>query len=194
MLLQQHRVRRGVVIDHVDHALHAAPVDFLCQGSEVLHCAVGRVHAAIVTVRIGAAEAAFLSHDADGVNRHEPDDIRPQRFDPVQIRNDGKERPLFGMCPDIYGINHLLLQVDVGVSRHDEPPARRYRYYTPAAVPGQSGIVKIPFICSVSCRTANGAGCTGPASDRAGNNGCTLEKNRYNMYRIITKPLAVQTI
>ena len=118
MLLQQHRVRRGVVIDHVDHALHAAPVDFLCQGSEVLHCAVGRVHAAIVTVRIGAAEAAFLSHDADGVNRHEPDDIRPQRFDPVQIRNDGKERPLFGMCPDIYGINHLLLQVDVGVSRH----------------------------------------------------------------------------
>ena len=118
VLPQQHRVRRGVVIDHVDHALHAAPVDLLRQSFEVLHCPVGRVHAAVVAVCVRAAEASFLSLHADGVDRHEPDDIRPQRLDPVQIRNDGEEGPLFGMRPDIYGINHLLLQVDVGVSRH----------------------------------------------------------------------------
>ena len=130
MLLQQYRVGRGMIIHHIDHTFHAAPVDFLHQGSEVLHCAIGRVNTAVIAVCIRTAEAAFLSNNTDGVDRHEPDDVRPQRLDPVQIRNDREEGSLFGMRPDINGINHLLLQVDVGISRHDEPPVRRYRDYT----------------------------------------------------------------
>ena len=120
MLPQQHRIRRSVVIHHVDHALHAAPVDFIRQFSEILHRTIGRVNTAVIAVCIRTAEAAFLSNNPDGVDRHEPDDVRPQRLDPVQIRNDREEGPLFGMRPDINRINHLLLQIDIGVSRHNE--------------------------------------------------------------------------
>ena len=107
--LIEHRVRRGVVIYHIDHDLHAARVDLVHQLLEVLQRAVGGVYAAVVPVCVGAAEAPLLPLNADGVDGHEPDDVRPEGADAVQIGDNGAEGPLRGMRADIYGVNDLRL-------------------------------------------------------------------------------------
>ena len=143
VLTVEHGVRRGVVIYHVDDALHAPLMDLFHQAAEVLHGAVGRVHIPVVPVGVGAAQAALLALDADGVDGHEPDNVRAQGLDPVQIRNHREECPLLRVAADINGIDHLILQSGVGIGRHGHPsvlnrgftarkpssfPSRRYRY------------------------------------------------------------------
>ena len=102
MLPEQRGIRRGVVIDHVYHAFHAARVYLIHEDAEILHRAVGGVHLAVIPVRVGAAETAFLPLDPDGVNGHEPDNIRPQCLDAVKIGNHRTEGSLRRMAADIY--------------------------------------------------------------------------------------------
>ena len=118
MLAVENRVGRGVVVDHIDHAFHAVRVDLAHQRFKVLHRAVGRVDGAVIAVGIGAAQRAFLALDADGVNGHQPDDIRPQRADAVEVGNDGAESALRRVVADVNGIDHLILQAWVGVCSH----------------------------------------------------------------------------
>ena len=118
MLAVENRVGRGVVVDHVDHAFHAVRVDLAHQRFKVLHRTVGRVDGAVITVGIGAAQRAFLALDADGVNGHQPDDIRPQRADAVEVGNDGAEGALRRVVADVNGIDHLILQSRIGVCSH----------------------------------------------------------------------------
>ena len=118
VFVQQHGIGRCVVVHHVDHALHAAFVDFVHQQAEVRLAAVLRVHGAVVAVGIGAAEASLPALLADGVDGHEPDDVGAEGFDAVEVGDDGAEAPLLGVCADIDGIDHLRLQVDIGFRCH----------------------------------------------------------------------------
>ena len=122
MFAVEHGVGRGVVVDHVDHAFHAACVDLAHQRFKVLHCAVGGVDGAVIAVGIGAAQRALLALDADGVDGHQPDDIRPQRTDAIEVGNDGAESALRRVVADVNGIDHLILQAWVGVCSHAALP------------------------------------------------------------------------
>ena len=101
VLAVEHGIRRGVIIHDVYHALHAARMDLSDELLEVLHRAVFRVDGAVVAVCIRAAETAFLSFLADGVDRHKPDYIRAERLDAVKVRNNGEKCPLRSVVPDI---------------------------------------------------------------------------------------------
>ncbi len=118
MLGQKHRVRRGVIIHHVDHQLHAPFMHRVGKGDEVLHRAVGGVDRAVVPVCVGAAEAPLLALDADGMDRHEPDHVRPQRADTVKVGDQGAKRPLLGMGAEVDGVDHLVLQTKIGILCH----------------------------------------------------------------------------
>ena len=118
MLPQQHGVGGAVVIHHVDHDLHAAAADLAAERTEILHAAVGGVDRAVVAVGVGAAETAFLSFHADGVDRQEPDPVRSQIADAVEVGDDRKEGPLLGVRADVDRIDELPLQPTVGKFSH----------------------------------------------------------------------------
>ena len=107
-----------MVVHDVDHDLHAARVDLGDKGAEILHRAVGGVDAAVVAVGVGTAEAAFLARRADRVDRHEPDDVRAEGADAVQVADDGAEGALLGVVADVDRVDDLLLQRKVGVCGH----------------------------------------------------------------------------
>ncbi len=75
-----------MVIDDVYHALHAARVYRGDELHEVRHAAVLGVHIAVIAVRVGTAEAAFPALEADGVDRHEPYNVRAEGLDTVKGR------------------------------------------------------------------------------------------------------------
>ena len=118
VLHRQHRVGRGMVIDHIDDALHAPAVNFIHQRLEILHGAVLRVDGAVVSVGIGAPHASLSPLLSDGVDGHEPDNVRAQRTDAIQIGNDGPEGTLGGMIAHVDGINHISAQADIGLLCH----------------------------------------------------------------------------
>ena len=118
VLVIKRRVRGRVVIHNVDHALHAAGVNFADQLLEIVHRAIGGVDASIVPVGIRAAERSFLAFDADGMNRQKPDDIGSQCADAVQIRNHRAERSLGRVVSDINRINDLILKLRVCIGCH----------------------------------------------------------------------------
>ena len=130
MLPEEDGVRGGMVVDHVDHALHAPRVDGVHQGLEVLHGAVGGVHGPVVPVGVGAAEAALLPSLPDGVDGQEPDDVRAEGLDPVQIRDHGAEGALRRVVPDVDGVDDLILKTGIGVLCHNaaslQPPKGRF--------------------------------------------------------------------
>ena len=114
----QNGVGRGVVIDDVYHALHAARVYRGDELHEVRHAAVLGVHIAVIAVRVGTAEAAFPALEADGVDRHEPYNVRAEGLDTVKVGYHGAERALRGVVSDVYGIDHLILELAVGIDGH----------------------------------------------------------------------------
>ena len=52
------------------------------------------------------------------MNGQEPDDVRAERADAVEIGDHGAEGPLRRVRADVYGINDLRLQAAVGVVSH----------------------------------------------------------------------------
>ena len=115
----QHGVRRGVVIHHVDDALHAPGVDGVHQMDEILPRAVLRVDAAVVLNGVGAAQGALAALHADGMDGHEPDDVRAQAAQAVQIALQRPEGAILRVVADKDAVDHLMQQVFVGVFRHD---------------------------------------------------------------------------
>ena len=111
-------VRRGVVVDDVDHALHAALVNLIHERLEIVHRAIGGIDSTVVAVGIRAAEAAFFALYADRVDRQEPDDVRAESLDAIEIGDDRAERALRRMGADVDGVNDLILQVQISIDSH----------------------------------------------------------------------------
>ena len=118
MLHIQRRIRRSMVIHNIDHALHSVRMDLLHKRPEVRHCAVSGIHASIVAVRVGAAERPLLPRNADGMDRHQPNNIRSKRTDAVKIVRNSAKCPFRRVIADVNGINDLVLQSRIGLKRH----------------------------------------------------------------------------
>ena len=89
MFLHKGRVRCGVIIHHINDALHAFFVDCRNQCSEILHSSVAGIDCPVVSVGIGTAETPLFVFLADGMNRHKPYNVGAEGFNPIQIRNNG---------------------------------------------------------------------------------------------------------
>ncbi len=116
--LCQHRVRRCVVVNHVDDALHAPGVDRLHQMAEILLRTVFRVYATVVTDGVGTAQRAFAAHLANGMDRHQPHDIRTQRLQPVQISLQCPEGPLRRVVSHEHAVDQPMLQCLIRIYCH----------------------------------------------------------------------------
>ena len=90
-----------MVVDDVDDALHAAVVDGVDQMAEVVQRAELRVDGAVIADGIRAAERAFAVLLAGRMDRQQPDDIRTERVDAVQIPLHGGKGTFFGVIADI---------------------------------------------------------------------------------------------
>ena len=93
-----------MVIDHIDDALHAPVVDGINQVPEIVQRSELGVHGAVVTDGVGAAERAFAMLFAGRVDGQQPDDVRAERPDTVEVRLHGGEGARFGIIADINGI------------------------------------------------------------------------------------------
>ena len=101
VILRQPRIGGCVVVDDVDDALHAAIVDGVDQMAEVVQRAELRVDGAVVADGIRAAERALAVLLAGRVDRQQPDDIRTERVDAVQLPLHGGKGAFFGVIADI---------------------------------------------------------------------------------------------
>ena len=116
--LGQHRVRRRVVVHHVDNALHAAVVDGVHQMAEILHAAVLRVHAPVVTDGVGTAQRALAAHLANRMDRHQPYDIRTQGAQSVQITFQRTKGALRCVVSHEHAVDQLMLQCLIRIHCH----------------------------------------------------------------------------
>ena len=111
-------VGRGVVIDDVDDALHAAGVDGVDQMAEIVERAELGVDSAVVTDGIWAAEAPLAVFLAGGMDGQQPDDIRAEGLDAVKVGLHGGEGALFGVIADVDGIQDLIAQGFFRIDSH----------------------------------------------------------------------------
>ena len=118
MLRHQCGIGRGVVIHHINDALHTPLMDLLHQVQKILQCAVFRVHGAVVPVGIGAAQASFFVQLPNRVDGHKPYNIHPQCRYPVQVRLYRLKGPLRCVAAYIYFIDHAAPQRIVGIYGH----------------------------------------------------------------------------
>ena len=95
-------------------------MDCVHERPEIPERTVFGVDRTVIAVGVGAAETAFLSLLADGVDGQEPDDIRPQRADAVQIGDDGAERPLRRMVAHINAVYDLGAQGNIRILCHSD--------------------------------------------------------------------------
>ena len=118
MLRHQCGIGRGVVIHHINDALHTPLMDLLHQVQKILQCAVFRVHGAVIPVGIGAAQASFFVQLPNRVDGHKPYNIHPQCRYPVQVRLYRLKGPLRCVAAYIYFIDHAAPQRIVGIYGH----------------------------------------------------------------------------
>ena len=96
MLLDQHRVPRGVIGNDIDEHLHAACVRSGHQRFQIFGLAIRRIDRIVVAHRVRTAERSLRLELAHGVNGHQPDDIDTEIFQPVQLCRDAFEIPARG--------------------------------------------------------------------------------------------------
>ena len=111
-------IGRRVVIDYIDDALHAPVVDGVDQMPEIIQRAEFGVHGAVIADGVGAAERALAVLFAGRVNGQQPDDVRAERLDAVEVRLHGSEGARFGIIADIDGIQDLIAQGLFGIDSH----------------------------------------------------------------------------
>ena len=116
--VRQNGIRRRVVVHHVDDALHAPDVDGVHQMAEVLHGAVLRVHRPVILYGVGTAQRPLPPLRADGVDGHQPHDVRAQRLQPVQIPLQRPECALRGVVPHEHAVDQLMLQCLIRIHCH----------------------------------------------------------------------------
>ena len=85
---------------------------------EILQGAVFRVHGAIVPVGVGAAHGALAVLLANGVDGHQPQNVRAQGADPGQVRFHGPEGALGGVAADVELIDDAAPQIGVGLENY----------------------------------------------------------------------------
>ena len=100
-----------VVIDHVDDALHALAVDRPDEALEIRETAELGIDRAVVADRVGRTERALAHLFADGMDRHEPDDIGAERLDLVKTSLHGGKGAFFAEIADKYLIHDLIAQI-----------------------------------------------------------------------------------
>ena len=118
MVLRQPGVRRGVVIDHIDHQAHAQAVNLAGQALEILHCAVFLVDGAIIPDGIRAPKRPFSACLSDGMNGQKPENIHPQIPDARKVLPHLFKRALLAVLPYIYAVHHLLAKCLAGIPGH----------------------------------------------------------------------------
>ena len=126
MLLHQNRIRRGVIIYHINHDLHASCVNLGHQLFKILHRTIFRIGCPIIPVRIRTSQTSLFPCHSNRMNRHKPDDITSKRFDSVQIRNHRRKSSFLRMISHINRIDDLLLQCCVCVVCHKFPLHLKY--------------------------------------------------------------------
>ncbi len=118
MLRRQHRVRRGMVVNHVDDALHPQPVGLVHQAVEVVQRAVLRVHPPVVPDGVRAAQHPLAGLFPDGVDGQQPDHVRTQLPDTGQIPPHPLKGALLGVVTHKNGVDYLVPPGLFRVFRH----------------------------------------------------------------------------
>ena len=116
--VRQNGIRRRVVVHHVDDALHAPDMDGAHQMAEILHGAVLRVHAPVVTDGVGTAQRALAAHLANRMDRHQPYNIRTQGAQSVQITFQRTEGALRCVVSHEHAVDQLMLQCLIRIHCH----------------------------------------------------------------------------
>ena len=125
VVLPQPGVRRGMVVDDINHALHAVRMNGIHQGPEVVHGAEFRIDSPVVPDRIGTAQGSLPVQLTERMNRHEPDDVRPKIPDAVQILLHLSKRAFLAVIADKNTVHHPVSEPRIRISRHrvSFPPA-----------------------------------------------------------------------
>ena len=121
VLLKEDGVGRGVVVHHINHALHALGVDGVHQRAEVVHRAVLGVDRAIVAIGVRAAERSLPVLLANGMDGHEPHDVGPQRMDTREVGNHGAKRALGRVVANEDGVDDEVADEGARVLCHADP-------------------------------------------------------------------------
>ena len=108
-----------MVVHHIDDALHIQPVNVLYQAPEILQRAVVRVDRPVIRDRVGAARRALAGRFADGMDRHQPDDIHAQGLDSLQVPADGFKGPFHAVVADKHRIHYLIAVFLCRIFCHD---------------------------------------------------------------------------
>ena len=122
MVLRQPGVGGRVVVDHVDDTFHVQGVDVVHQMLEVLQGAVFRVDGPVVPDGVGTAQRPLAAFLPDGMDGQEPDDVRAQGFDALQIPAHPLEGAPGGVVADKDGIHDLVPVGFGGVFGHRDTP------------------------------------------------------------------------
>ena len=99
-----------MVIDNVDDAAHSILVNRINQTHKILHRAVLRVDRAIIHDRVRASERALAPDDANGVNRHQPDDVCPKGPDTSKLSANAFKSSFTAELTDENRIHDLTAQ------------------------------------------------------------------------------------
>ena len=89
------------------------------QVEEVLPRAVFRIDGPVVADGVEAAKRPLAALYPDGVDGHEPQDVRAKSADAVQVTLQGVERTLRGVAADEHAVNDLMGQ---GLVCHESIP------------------------------------------------------------------------
>ena len=99
-----------MVIHHVNDALHAPLVDGIHQMPQVILRTHVRVHRPVIPDGVGASHSALASGLTDGMDGHQPEDVRPQPPQSVQICLQRPEGALLRVAADKDAVDHLMPQ------------------------------------------------------------------------------------
>ena len=105
MVFHQHGILRGVVIDDVEHDLHAASMNLLHQPPKGIEIAVSGVDRAEIPHGIGRAALAELHLFSTGMDGHEPHHIHTQIADAVEFVDHPVKVVFFRQVHDAQFIN-----------------------------------------------------------------------------------------
>ncbi len=103
-----------MVIHHVDDAPHPQLVNVVHQALKILQSAI----------LVWTAQAALSVHLSDGVNGHQPDDVRSQVSDAPQVPAHPLKGALGAVIAHKNGIHDLISTGFTGAFRHIDPPLK----------------------------------------------------------------------
>ena len=122
MLLGKDRIRRRVIVDHINDALHPLLMYGLHNGLEILHCAIFRIDLPVIAYCIGRPQTPLPGHFADWMDRSEPHNINSQVMNPWKLRCDSLESAFLAEVSDKNLVHYFVSEFFTGFSRHSFLP------------------------------------------------------------------------